>query len=278
MPRAERQPGGGGEEPLLPPPVPVVWEPAGDPHACRSRCCCCCELGLVCLVSFGLFGGWWALCEGTSPGSGDLQRKVHDVVVSTLPFVLRVLLITPLVEKVLRWVTGYQSEGMSFFATLLLGGGNADGAAASAGWAAIVGASVLGHAVVVEELEAEVVAAAGGGQQPQRRAQSSWAEARGDRGLTERQAVSSSVTKLVLWHWIQPVPYLFVLHVFWHSLDQVQRIVGSIVAVREMLYLGATLLACASCPSFLLLDPFTLWNEATTRADRWPPCRPPCAT
>jgi hypothetical protein len=265
MPRAERQPGGGGEEPLLPPPVPtivpVVWEPAGDPHRPCGCCCelgapcnvaqqqpCCCELGLVCLVSCALFWGWGALCFATSPVSGDLQRKVHDVVVSTLPAVLRALLITPLVEKVLRWVTGYQSEGMSFFATLLLGGGNADGAARSAGWAAIVGSSVL---------------------EPQRRAQSSWAEARGDRGLTERQAVSSSVTKLVLWHWIQPVPYLFVLHVFWHSLDYVQQIVGSIVAVREMLYLGATLLACASCPSFLLLDPFTMWNEATSRADRW---------
>eukprot|EP01043_Picozoa_sp_COSAG02_P001379 COSAG02_NODE_29_length_51136_cov_346.293317_14_plen_512_part_00 len=277
MPRAERHTGGGGEEPLLAPPVPIVWEPARDPHACRSRCGCCCELGLVCLVSFGLFWGWAYLCACTSPGSGDLQRKVHDVVVSTLPAVLRALLITPLAEKVLRWVTGYQSEGMSFFATLLLGGGNADGAAASAGWAAIVGSSVLGDAAVVEELEEVVVAppaaaaaGAGGDQQPQRRAQSSWAEARGDRGLTERQAVSSSVTKLFLWHWIQPVPYLFVLHVFWNSLDYgVQRVVGSIVAVREMLYLGATLLACASCPSFLLLDPFTLWNEATTRADRW---------
>jgi hypothetical protein len=41
------------------------------------------------------------------------------------------------------------------------------------------------------------------------------------------------------------------------------------VAVRELLYLGATLLACASCPAFLLLDPFTLWNEVATRADRW---------
>eukprot|EP01043_Picozoa_sp_COSAG02_P082348 COSAG02_NODE_20596_length_823_cov_4.183702_1_plen_193_part_10 len=193
MPRAERHTGGGGEEPLLAPPVPIVWEPARDPHACSfSRCGCCCELGLVCLVSCGLLWGWVALCFATSPGSGDLQRKVHDVVVSTLPAVLRALLITPLAEKVLRWVTGYQSEGMSFFATLLLGGGNADGAAASAGWAAIVGASVLGDVAVVEELEEEeevVMVGGGGAQRPQRRAQSSWAEARGDRGLTERQAV-----------------------------------------------------------------------------------------
>ena len=212
-------------------------------------------------VSFALWCGWMVLCEATSPRGDDraMQSAVHDVVVSALPVVLRVMLVTPLVEKVVRWVTGYESQGMSLFATLLLGGGNADGTAARAGWVAIAGPSVLGDVVVAEQ-EAE---------HPQRHAQSTWAEARQDRGLTERQAMSSSVTKLVMWHWIQPVPYLFVFWVFQGGLEQNQQIVGSIVAVREILYLGATLLACASCPSFLLLDPFTLWNEAASRADRW---------
>eukprot|EP01043_Picozoa_sp_COSAG02_P024238 COSAG02_NODE_1319_length_13272_cov_10.015714_11_plen_126_part_01 len=126
MPRAERggQGEGEGEELLLPPPVPVTAEPAHDPHGCRSRCWCGCELLLVAAVSGLLFWGWEILCDATSPRGGDrtLQRAVDDEVVSALPVVLRVLLITPIAEKVVRWVSGYQSEGMSLFATLLLGG------------------------------------------------------------------------------------------------------------------------------------------------------------
>ena len=121
-----------------------------------------------------------------------MQSAVHDVVVSALPVVLRVMLLTPLVEKVVRWVTGYESQGMSLFATLLLGGGNADGTAARAGWVAIVGPSVLGDVPVVvdgggeDAVAAEADDAAAGERRP---AQASWAEARRDRGLTERQAL-----------------------------------------------------------------------------------------
>eukprot|EP01043_Picozoa_sp_COSAG02_P072693 COSAG02_NODE_13810_length_1344_cov_3.256225_1_plen_126_part_01 len=126
MPRAERGGQGQeeGEELLLPPPVPIAWEPPHDPHGCRSRCCCGCELLLVAAVSGLLAMGWTILCMNTSPQFGDrtLQRAVDDEVVSALPVVLRMLLITPIAEKVVRWVSGYQSEGMSLFATLLLGG------------------------------------------------------------------------------------------------------------------------------------------------------------
>ena len=117
--------------------VPVATEPAPDPHAC----CCACELATIVVVSYALWCGWMGLCEATSPRGDDraMQSAVHDVVVSALPVVLRVMLLTPLVEKLVRWVTGYESQGMSLFATLLLGGGNADGTAARAGWVAIVG-------------------------------------------------------------------------------------------------------------------------------------------
>eukprot|EP01043_Picozoa_sp_COSAG02_P011308 COSAG02_NODE_415_length_22762_cov_133.681816_7_plen_154_part_00 len=62
--------------------------------------------------------------------------------------------------------------------------------ARDAGWNAIVGRRV-GDA----------------GPRPQPR----WAEARDARGLTQQQAVASALTKLLQWHWSQPVAYLLVL-------------------------------------------------------------------
>merc|ERR1712185_141468 len=47
-----------------------------------------------------------------------------------------------------------------------------------------------------------------------------------------------------------------------------QQRFAAIVAAREVLYLGSTLLAAWQCPVFLLMDPITAWREAETWLER----------
>eukprot|EP01048_Picozoa_sp_COSAG05_P024182 COSAG05_NODE_5568_length_1138_cov_0.974013_1_plen_212_part_00 len=63
--------------------------------------------------------------------------------------------------------------------------------------------------------------------------------------------------------------YLLVFFVFFCVLDDTQKRIGTLVAARELLYIAGTVLASATCPVFLLLDPFTLWKEAPLAVDRW---------
>ena len=91
------------------------------------------------------------------------------------------------------------------------------------------------------------------------------------RGLTRLQAASSAVIKLVLWHWSQPVVYLWMLFVYRcyvATLGEWQQRFASIVAAREVIYLGSTLLATWQCPVFLLMDPITAWKEAENRLEK----------
>lgn len=95
---------------------------------------------------------------------------------------------------------------------------------------------------------------------------STWTEARTALGLSVRQAVWSSGTKMLLWHWSQPLAYFAVFGVYYCVLpdeygngkislsDRSQRGLGTIVAVREVLYVLQTLLALWLNPSFLLLE------------------------
>ena len=99
--------------------------------------------------------------------------------------------------------------------------------------------------------------------------QSTWAEARGDLGLSWRQAVSVGACKLLLWHWSQPLAYLFVFRVYYCVLEPEQLAFGQVVAAREVLYLATTLAGVLVCPAYLLLDLATVWTEdggATTAA------------
>jgi hypothetical protein len=43
--------------------------------------------------------------------------------------------------------------------------------------------------------------------------QASWAAARRALGLSRRQAVAFATTRLLLWHWSQPLAYLFIFRV-----------------------------------------------------------------
>jgi len=137
-----------------------------------------------------------------------------------------------------------------------------DGTDRKSGWNAIVGQRV-------------------GDAGPQR--QSTWLEACQARGLTHQQALASAATKLLLWHWSQPVAYLLVLWgyrcyvavrpqpsnpsmsapsclrsiacVITQALGAGQSGLAAVVAAREAVYLASTLLGAWQCPVFLLMDP-----------------------
>ena len=102
--------------------------------------------------------------------------------------------------------------------------------------------------------------------------QASWDQARHGLGLTVRQAMGVSITKLICWHWVQPVAYLWVFSAYYCQLSDTstisQRDVGEIVAARELLYLGTTVTGVFACPAYLLLDISTLWKEAETREEK----------
>jgi hypothetical protein len=96
------------------------------------------------------------------------------------------MLLLFVVKKLCQKVTGFE-DGAGIGVALLAGYGAGD--ADRAGWVAIV----------------QPTAAA---------PQPTWAEAREARGLTQRQALSSGVAKLVLWHLSQPLAYLGLLYVY----------------------------------------------------------------
>eukprot|EP01045_Picozoa_sp_COSAG04_P017836 COSAG04_NODE_1607_length_6175_cov_6.046906_3_plen_489_part_00 len=90
-------------------------------------------------------------------------------------------------------------------------------------------------------------------------APSTWTEARVALGLSVRQAVWSCGSKLLLWHWAQPLSYFAVLGIYYCALanDDAfdnQRVLGLIVAIREALYVLYTLLALWLNPAYLLLE------------------------
>eukprot|EP01045_Picozoa_sp_COSAG04_P006226 COSAG04_NODE_302_length_17393_cov_6.251417_15_plen_615_part_00 len=85
-------------------------------------------------------------------------------------------------------------------------------------------------------------------------APSTWTEARVALGLSVRQAVWSCGSKLLLWHWAQPLSYFAVLGIYYCTLDDGQRGLGLQVAVREVLYVLSTLLALWLNPAYLLLE------------------------
>ena len=77
------------------------------------------------------------------------------------------------------------------------------------------------------------------------------------------------IAKLVLWPWSQPLAYLWVfVGVYFCELDSMQRSLGTLVAVREIVYMLTTIVAAIFCPAYLLLDVGTVWNEAETRLQR----------
>lgn len=176
-------------------------------------------------------------------------QDVEDFV-GAVPIWLRGILMGALGVTVCRRISGFSSDEPHIAQALLIGRGSTLGRAREAGWDAVVG-SRSGSASGAT--------------------QSSWEQAREARRLTMRQAISSSVTKVLFWHASQPVVYLYMLDVYSchvSSLGGWQRELAATVAVREALYLASICLALWDCPVFLLMDPVTAWNEAGTRVEK----------
>eukprot|EP01045_Picozoa_sp_COSAG04_P017009 COSAG04_NODE_1471_length_6586_cov_1.959149_9_plen_79_part_01 len=72
----------------------------------------------------------------------------------------------------------------------------------------------------------------------------------------------------LLWHLSQPLAYLFIIDLFKCELSPSQRLLATIVAMRECWYLGFTILALFCCPAFLLVDLPTIWKEAKGKPQR----------
>ena len=95
--------------------------------------------------------------------------------------------------------------------------------------------------------------------------QATWKEAGKALRLRKQQARWVSSLKQVLWHWSQPVAYSFVCGMYFCDLDETQRLLAAVVAVRELLYWISTVIAVLLCPGFLLLElgsPFSLQKRA----------------
>jgi hypothetical protein len=60
--------------------------------------------------------------------------------------------------------------------------------------------------------------------------------------------------KLLLWHLLQPVMYIYVFLTAYSTLDTMQQRLGSFVLLRESLYLLALLACVVANPAFLLVD------------------------
>ena len=81
---------------------------------------------------------------------------------------------------------------------------------------------------------------------------------------SQRTAWDGSVEaawRFLLWHALQPGVYLAAIYVYWGELGWWQHFFGRIVAVREVLYLAATVGIAVFQPSFLLVDVVASWKE-----------------
>ena len=182
-------------------------------------------------------------------------RKDFEGLISRLPALLRAVFVFVVIWQFCRRVTGVAERQQ-----MELGRKERErsliwdrlGIDASAGWG--VGAAgwdaIVGHSNDVSH------------------AQPKWEQARSARYLSQGWALSTAAGKLVLWHWSQPLAYLWLLSSYtcyvavslgpWWG-----EMIANAVATREVLYMLSTLIALCTCPAFLLLDLGQVWKEAT---------------
>jgi len=72
---------------------------------------------------------------------------------------------------------------------------------------------------------------------------------------------AEAIARLVFWHWSQPIFYIAALTVYWPELGNYQQAFGAVVALREVLYLLATIVLSVLQPSYLLVDVMASWRE-----------------
>jgi hypothetical protein len=203
--------------------------------------------GALCYACHELYFGVARLsCDDQLDGT---SRHAIETFIGAVPMQARIMLMGFAARAVCRKASGVQGDGGMLAVLFTVGAdGDAETVFQRAGWEAIVGRPIgqMGD---------------GDGGDPQ----STWEQARAARNLTQRRAVTSAITKLLLWHWSQPVAYLWMLfpyRCYIASLGEWQPRFAAVVAAREVVYLGSTLLAAWQCPVFLLMDPICAWQEA----------------
>ena len=70
----------------------------------------------------------------------------------------------------------------------------------------------------------------------------SWRDARISMGVNNETAILVASIRLIFWHLMQPGLYFLVFYAYWPMIDEPQRICGSIVAGRELIYFGVCLI------------------------------------
>eukprot|EP01043_Picozoa_sp_COSAG02_P055664 COSAG02_NODE_6492_length_3539_cov_1.962209_2_plen_658_part_00 len=83
---------------------------------------------------------------------------------------------------------------------------------------------------------------------------SSWAAARDGSGLSPHQAAGRAALRLFAWHLLQPALYFYVFVDALSGLDEIQRVLGALVGVREGAYALSVLACVVVNPAFLLVD------------------------
>lgn len=82
----------------------------------------------------------------------------------------------------------------------------------------------------------------------------SWTKAADARGLNKCAAYLISTIVLIFWHWLQPFLYWLCLYLYWDLLDGGQRMLGCVVAFRELIYWLLTIIGLFTNPAYLLID------------------------
>eukprot|EP01083_Nonionella_stella_P031985 87543_1 len=81
-----------------------------------------------------------------------------------------------------------------------------------------------------------------------------WTKAKERLGVNTCAAVTISIIRLLFWHWMQPILYVYVLYAYWDLLVETQQVLGLIVGVREVIYFLLTIIAACANPVFLIVD------------------------
>ena len=82
----------------------------------------------------------------------------------------------------------------------------------------------------------------------------SWDDALRKTGMNLWRGIAAAFTWLVSFHWLQPSSYFAALYTYWGIIDDLQRLFGTIIAVRELVYLIGSCIAAVVSPAFLFIS------------------------
>ena len=205
------------------------------PGSCDVKCCMLCSAQGLPVAAYApwifLAGSMMNHCDAHPGEAVTHGRTWTEAAIGGAPIWARNAVLVGIVTKAARKAAGFEGS-LGLAQTLLVAGSDpeAAGEADAAGWVATVGGKT---------------AASGVGQ-------SSWDDARRALRLKPRQAIAVAIAKLLLWHWSQALAYLWVfLGVYYCELDGMQQHLGSLVAVREIVYMLTTIVAAIFCPAYL---------------------------